>query len=214
MLLKESSLTVKIEESSDSILDSKKKDLMNGINDAQPKKERPAWLIESTIYDENGSSNKMNGNLDGLSNGITTIKQEDDNSILNYFQSNGIETDQIKDSLAKEILEALLIYEKPDENSYQGSNGLTNSVNHFGNDFSTKLNGHHTTKHNQLNGHSTNSIPNESDHYEFFRFPMTHVNGKLVAINKVNEDSLKLMNQQEREEYVKLSSEVYHLLYD
>ena len=108
MLLKESSLTVKIEESSDSILDSKKKDLMNGINDAQPKKERPAWLIESTIYDENGSSNKMNGNLDGL----TTIKQEDDNSILDYFQFNGIETDQLKDSLAKEILEALLIYEK------------------------------------------------------------------------------------------------------
>lgn len=209
MLLKESSMTVKIEESSGSILDSKKD--ANSLSDMQPKKERPSWLVESTIYDENSSSNSVN-KINGLNNNIT-IKEENDQSIMNYFQSNGFENDQIKDSLAKEILEALMIYEKPDENSFKTPNGLNNGSmqsNHFGDDFSTsKLNGHHTI--NNRNGHSS---LNESDNYEFFKFPQCHVNGKLRPINQVNEDCLKLMNQQERDEFVKISSEIYNLLYD
>ena len=141
MLMKENSLTVKIEETSNSILDSNKKDsnLTNGLADAQPKKERPAWLTESTIYDEDkDSANRLNG----LNNSITINKNED-NSILNYFQSNGItiESDQVKDGLAKEILDALLIYEKPDASNFK-TNGLTNGTNHFGNDFNHKSNGH------------------------------------------------------------------------
>lgn len=220
MLLKESSMTVKIEESASSIYqDGKDASLLNGNADALPKKERPSWLTESTIYDEHKEAERsldvgqMNG---GLTNGIT-VKRENDNSILNYFQQNGIhiEADPAKESLAKEILEALMIYERPDENSSFKSNGLSNgsAVNHFGNDFHAagKYNGHHSSpgKYGQMNGHTQ-----ESDCYEFFRFPQTHVNGKLVPINKVTEDSLRLMSQSEREEFVKLSSEVYHLLYD
>lgn len=225
MLLKESSMTVKIEESSSSIYQDGKKDagLLNGNADAQPKKERPSWLTESTIYDEDKSAERsldvgqLNG---GLTNGIRVKStNEADNSILNYFQQNGIniESDPVKDSLAKEILEALMIYERPDENSSFKSNGLTNgsAVNHFGNDFHAvgKYNGHHSSpgKYGQMNGQAAHL---EADCYEFFRFPQTHVNGKLVPINKVTEDSLRLMSQSEREEFVKLSSEVYHLLYD
>lgn len=226
MLLKENSMTVKIEETNNSILDSKKKDLLISQTD-QPKKERPAWLTESTIFDENKEiSNLTNGNLTNgnLTNGTTIkiIENEDKSSLNSYFQTNGIlDTDQIKDSLAKEILEALMIYERPDENSNSKVNGhhLTNgnAINHFGNDFvsSNKLNGHASGNFNHLNGHyNHNSIDDDNDHYEPFKFPMCHVNGKLVQINKVDEDMIKVMNQQERDEFVKLSSEIYNLLYD
>ena len=43
---------------------------------------------------------------------------------------------------------------------------------------------------------------------------MINVNDKLMPINKVNEDTIKLMNQVEREQFIKLSSEIYNLLYD
>lgn len=204
MLLKERSLTVNIETVADgigAIADpTGKSNEMNG----KVKKERPAWLTESTIIENSMDSNMMmmNGNLsNGLGSTVITMNGKKPTENGNGMNGHG---DDSNDLSTKEILEALLIYEKQNENNANASNVVSNghyNKNPFGKEKHLFYDNHHNDEE-------------ITEQYELYRLPSVKVGGRLLPINEVEEAHLPLMSSSERDDFVRLSRDVYSHLYD
>lgn len=211
MLLKERSLTVNIETVADGI--GAIGDYNGGKNGTETngkvKKERPIWLTESTLIETNGdlssSSSLLNGSLtNGLGATVITSQAKKTFDLMNGHATNGSNTDDSNDLTTKEILEALLIYEKQNENNANAGNVFINGGSH------SNLFGKDKPRYD----HHNHDTDDSADQYEYYRLPTVRVQGQPVAINEVNEDHLPLMSADERALFVKLSHHVYTHLYE
>jgi hypothetical protein len=143
----------------------------------------------------------LNGNV---GNGMTATVITSNGHKKVCENGNGTNDDS-NDLSTKEILEALLIYEKQNENNANVSNILSNGnvKDAFGKD-------RHYDHNDDHDDHGEDSI----DHYEYYRLPVVRVAGQSIAINEIEETHLPLMSQAERDDFVRLSHEVYKHLYD
>lgn len=193
-LFNEQSMTVKIENVDGSVsgLDS-----MGNLEVKEEKvkvrKEQPAWLTESTIFESSPNLNITSNSSTDLIN--TSIKDKFN------FTTAGLSDDSLSSS--KEILEALLIHEKQHENS-SAAFGLDGSDKNsvFGIDSSLK-------KHND-----DIIMDSDDEDIENTDIPLVHVGEKRFALDEIDDDIVTRMTHFERESYIRLTQEIYSHLYE
>ncbi|XP_015793408.1 general transcription factor IIE subunit 1 [Tetranychus urticae] len=104
---------------------------------------------------------------------------------------------------SKEVLEALLVHEKLEHTNDAAVSILSTQNNDWGSD--------------GLNSSVKDEIMNDEDEDEDFEDvsePMIRIGGRLIPLGEVNDDTIHEMNQMEKEEYIRLTQEVYSHLYD
>lgn len=185
-------MSVKVEGSTDAM------DTDVKSEEITPKKEQPEWMTTSTIdfgYDD--SHPPLNSSVD-ISLPSRRIKEEknSDYATSSSGQGNGEES-----AISKEILELLMLYESE---SKSGSKDYFGSDNHilYQNGF-----------HNQTNNHTTSKEWLDEDENIDCKCKV-RVNGDFVPLSEIYEFHVKLMSDSEREEYIRIVSEIYSLLYD
>ncbi|XP_053203872.1 general transcription factor IIE subunit 1-like [Panonychus citri] len=170
------------------------------------KKEQPPWLADTSI-----------SVLPSMSD-ITISKQSND-----LIKETSTKVNDNGNGYSKEVLEALLVHEKL-ENSNDATMSIltsTNNTNDWGTDGLHDDDDHH---HNHLS--DNNLLDNvkdelmgededeEEEDLENTCEPMIRIGGTLIPLNQVNDNTIHSMNQMERDEYIKLTQEVYGHLYD
>lgn len=167
------------------------------------KKEQPAWLLNSTIYDSNPVS--MNAPSTSSKNTLSTSKNMPSTSkntpSASYKKEKEINSTNGSDQTVVEskITELLLTHEKRDDLS--AINGILDHSS------SMEISGY-------SNGH--NDVQMDSDGEEKSRnvIGVTIGGNQLVPLDCVEEGLVQHMNKEERDRFVKLTQELYSYLYD
>ncbi|KAI1295338.1 General transcription factor IIE subunit 1 [Halotydeus destructor] len=183
-LFANNNLTVKIEPNAHESIeaDSIKKEPKE---EKKAKKEQPAWMTGSTIFEE--------------SNSLVNITNGSDNVIINQAPQTLVEDS----TAAKEILEALLMFEKAQETTTSALSFLNSHQNN------EEMNGI------VENGHSNAEDILESDEdMDADDSPLVRVAGEIFRLSDVDEDHVERMSQREKEEYIRITQEIYAHMYD
>ncbi|RWS22029.1 General transcription factor IIE subunit 1-like protein [Leptotrombidium deliense] len=184
MLFNERSMTVKIENANDSV---NKTDKDSKSEETVKRKEQPSWLVESTVYEEKPQT-------------ITSVLNKNEKSIVSF--NNYSPTDDSVSS-SKEILEALLVHEKQQENANAAVFGLSDDTNAFG------TNGAVDT----VDSYHEELMDSDDDDAND-RTPVVSVAGQLVPLSDISDEHISQMNPYEKEEYIRLTQEMYAHIYD
>jgi hypothetical protein len=133
-----------------------------------------------------------------ISNGRPKALDKENTS--NNFSVTGAE-DSVSDS--KEILEALLVHEKQQESSTSALSFLQNQSQDM-------------TLDHEMNGVSVKEEVMESDDEDMEEVPtpMVRVGGQYVPLHDINDDHIKKMSSLEKEDYIRLTQEMYAHLYE
>jgi transcription initiation factor TFIIE subunit alpha len=186
--------TIKIEDSSGDGVD-------GGAGDREMivvKKEQPSWMLESTVSNINHTINSNHMN-DGSTPQNSSSKPNNKymtktNSVFNSSFDNN--------EPSKEILETLLIHEKQLENSSNAvSLLLSETTNHLSNNY------------NNDNNDDVIMSDEEEDEVDGQQ-PMVIVGHQSIPLSEVNDEIIAQMSEEEKEEYIRLSQQVYAHMYD
>ncbi|RWS16228.1 General transcription factor IIE subunit 1-like protein [Dinothrombium tinctorium] len=186
MLFNERSLTVKIESVNDSIDKSSSKESKSEETFSK-KKEQPSWLVESTVYDTPHT----------ISNPVKKFTEKETPLFNNSPAEDSVGS-------TKEILEALLVHEKQQESSSTAISAIQGSEK---NDF-------FGTNGEINDGFNNDELMESDDEDAGDRTPMVSVGGQLVSLSDINDDHIAAMNALEKEEYIRLTQEVYAHIYE
>lgn len=159
----------------------------------QTKKEAPVWMMESTIsgasnFDKNRASNVTNGMSKPIIDTLDLPMNEE-------FSSEK----------AKEVLETLLNWEKPNELKWHQI---------------SKFFGFVSDMDVPVDSDPSQEPPppvdmNEIDNIDFFQsLPMVRVNNCLVPLSKVDDDCILMMSEMEKQEYVNIAQQIYAAMFD
>lgn len=163
-----------------------------------PKKEQPIWMIESTISGANSFENIPSKNK--LMNG--NIQNSNVRPILDTLElpSNGeFSTDQ-----AKEILELLLSFEKPNELKWLKIAKIFGFKNE---DEFVKMEDDDENDETVF----TDGIEN----VDFFNsLPLVRVNNCLLQMSQIEDDHILLMSEQEKQDYIRIAQQIYSTIFD
>lgn len=191
-LFKDRSLTVNIENvnGSISVLDKNNKTNEDNESNLVVKKEQPVWLTESTVFGATHTSPSSSS-----SSSFNLIKKPTDKALNNSFPTNE------EPSSTKEILEALLIHEKHHESSNDAAYSIlsNNNKDHFGNDAVEN---------------KEEIMESDEDEFDDSSVPLVKVGGQMIALNDICDDHIASMNPMEKEEYIRLTQEVYAHIYE
>ena len=188
-LFKDQSLIINIENvnGSISVLDKTNQPVKNTESNLVIKKEQPVWLTENRVF---GSIHSPSYTT--LSN---STKKPNEKALNNFFPSN-----EESSSSTKEILEALLVHERHQETSNDAAYSiLSNRKDLFGND-SIENKGE--------------TIESDEDEFDDSSIPFVKVGDQLIALNDICDDHFASMNSFEKEEYIRLTQEVYAHIYE
>lgn len=190
MLQNSNATTVKIEDTSSEVITFADKAIKEEPQEkVRPKKEELPWLKGSTVFEEPVSS-------------IKSIVEKENTSINIFPQHSATDaTDSV--SSAKEIMEALMNYEKQHDNSKSVFSFLNGST--YGMDDATD---------GMDTGANEDDEMMDTDDEEVDDTPLVSVGGQLIRICDVSDDHLDLMSAAEIDEYKRLSQELYGHLYD
>lgn len=162
-----------------------------------PKKEQPSWMSESTVSNINNS----------LTNDVLP-NQQNSNKINNKYVSkiNSIQNSNSDNEPSKEILETLLIHEKQGENSSSAASLLLNDSTNY------LLNNYNNNETNEDNEDVIMSDEEEEDIEE--HQPMVTVGNQSFLLSDINDEIIARMTDEEKEEYIRLTQQVYAHMYD
>lgn len=154
------------------------------------KKEQPAWLLSSTMYDSNPVSHAPS----------TSSKRE----------KEGINTNGSDQAVESKITELLLTHEKRDDLS--AMNGILDFPSSM--EISGYSNGHNDV-HNDVHMDSDGEVDGEkSNNRNNHVIGVTIGGNQLVPLDCVEEEGVQHMSKEERDRFVKLTQELYSYLYD
>ncbi len=179
--------TVKIQDSSNS-------DVVGHELESVVKKEQPSWMLESTVSNNNNLS---------LSESLPPISIKT-NSKQYIPKTNPIVSSNTDNEPSKEILETLLIHEKQQENSNATSILLNDSTN---------TNDIHNYDSIENNEEDVIMSDEEEDDTETHT-PMVTVGHQSIPLSDINDEIISQMNEEEKEEYIRLTQQVYAHMYD
>ncbi|UXI17190.1 hypothetical protein NH340_JMT03133 [Sarcoptes scabiei] len=151
----------------------------------QPKKEQPIWMMESTI----AGASTVDGGKSKLSNGSTNVRPLIDT--IDLPTNSELSTEE-----AKEILEVLLLNEKPDDYRW------AKICEYFGFEPSEEL----------LNVKL--EIEEIDSTFSPLNLPCVHVNGSLIPIAKINDKHIVQMKEYEKQEYIHIAQKIYMEVFD
>jgi len=189
--------TIKIEDSTGD-------EATNGVEQetVQVKKERPAWMLESTVTNINNSVNNNNNPLsDVLPQNSSKVKNKYSSKMNPIVSSNNSDSNEP----SKEILETLLIHENKQENSSSAATLLlSDSTNHLQNSYNNS---------NDDNNEEVMMSDEEEDDAEVQQLMVT-VGHQSIPLSDVNDEIIAQMSEPEKEEYIRLTQQVYAHMYD
>lgn len=195
-LLSGNSFSVKIEaNANESIAGSEKERMQESVQEegARAKKEQPAWLKGSTVFDDSSAA--------------VVIKKEKENTAINF--STQVAEDSIGSS--KEILDTLLLHEKAQESSksalsflHTNSYGLEESSDNFEGAATSLANGEE----------GEDEMMDTDEEEEDGNRPLVRVDGQDIALGEVTDEQIDKMSASEKEYYIKLTQEVYSHMYE
>nr|XP_046920038.1 LOW QUALITY PROTEIN: general transcription factor IIE subunit 1-like [Dermatophagoides farinae] len=174
----------------------------------QPKKEQPIWMMESTI---SGAANSM-----GIENGGKMNKMVNGNAMNTSANTRPlIDTIDLPSSLielsseqAKEVLEILLSYEKPNDPRWFRICkyfGFANDPDDEGVDFNDM-------NDDPMNQNGNNNI--NVDMNFFNHLPFIRVNGHLVSLIDLSDEHIVKMNDMEKQDYIRTAQQLYATVFD
>jgi len=158
------------------------------------KKEQPSWMLESTVSSINPINTNISETLPPIS--VKTSSKQYIPKTTPILSSN---TDN---EPSKEILETLLIHEKQQENSNAASlllNDTTNEVEDY--------------DHIQNDDQDVIMSDEEDDDVETHEHMVT-VGHQSIPLSEINDEIISQMNEEEKEEYIRLTQQVYAHMYD
>lgn len=164
----------------------------------QPKKEQPIWMLESTISGANTFDTSKGKLVNG--NGPNAIIRP----ILDTLElpSNG----EFSSEQAKEILEMLLSYEKPNELKWIKIAKCFGYKNEF-----IKIDGETEMEEDKENNVANHVI----DNGDFFNtLPMIRVNNCMMRLTQINDDHILMMSDQEKQDYIRVAQQIYSTIFD
>ena len=175
----------------------------------QPKKEQPIWMMESTI---SGAANSM-----GIENGGKMNKMVNGNAMNTSANTRPlIDTIDLPSSLielsseqAKEVLEILLSYEKPNDPRWFRICkyfGFANDPDDDGVDFNDM-------NDDPMNQNGNNNNINVDMNF-FNRLPFIRVNGHLVSLIDLSDEHIVKMNDMEKQDYIRTAQQLYATVFD
>lgn len=186
-LLAQSNMTVKIEaNTNESVAASEQARFVKEEVDehaARVKKEQPAWMTASTIFTEASGS-------------TVVVKKEKENTSSNISLANA--EDSVGSS--KEILEALLVHEKAQDNNKSALSFL--QTPNFGNEESIDF-----ENDDELMESDEEDMDDSNTVY-------VSVGGQAVPFNDLGDEHIAKMTPSEREEYVKITKDMYEHIFD
>ncbi|XP_054153299.1 general transcription factor IIE subunit 1-like [Oppia nitens] len=180
-------------------------DEANGSADqhlVRAKKEQPSWMLESTVSNINNTIN-LNSNNDTSITISTTSKTSNkfsSKSMSNLIQTNSFENNEP----SKEILETLLIHEKTENNNSSAVSMLLNeTTNHLTNSYN-----------NNIDNNEEEIMSEEEEEDNDNQQPIIIVGNQTIPLSEVNDEIISQMTDEERDEYIRLSQQVYAHMYD
>ena len=192
LLGEQNNFTIKIEDSYDQV--------DGGSADSEmvkPKKEAPAWMLESTVSNINQTVNSISG-----ANDVFTQNSNKTNN-RNMSKTNPIQSSNSdSNEPSKEILETLLIHEKQQEHSSSAVSLLLNDTTN------------HLQSHYNNNDNNEDEIMSDNEDDETIHQPMVTVGNQLVPLNEVNDQIISQMSDEEKEQYIRLTQQFYAHMYD
>ncbi|XP_027200119.1 transcription factor IIEalpha [Dermatophagoides pteronyssinus] len=194
-------------------------DSTNNQNQNQPKKEQPIWMMESTISGatnnmaiENGAGGKMNKMINGGPNVGTNANIR---PLIDTFELPSSISELSSSEQAKEILEILLSYEKPNDPcwfricKYFGF--TINTDNDDDNDENIVDLNEMTNNDENINN---NNIDNQMDIDFFDCLPFISVNGCPISLIDLTDEHILKMNDLEKQEYIRIAQQLYVTVFD
>lgn len=167
------------------------------------KKEQPIWMKRSTVTDD---SMQTNGDST-QSVGVMTKNMRQSSSTKSHtsINSNGNESEH-----SKEILETLLMHEKQGNGlSSSASATAAISIDHHDNGYiQNDINDYEMTNNEQDNFMS--DVEDDTEN----QIPKIKVGDKLYSIDEIDDHIISLMSPSEKQDYIKLSQQIYSHLYD
>lgn len=167
------------------------------------KKEQPIWMKRSTVT---GDSMQTNGDST-QSVGVMTKNMRQSSSTKSHtsINSNGNESEH-----SKEILETLLMHEKQENGlSSSASAAAAISIDHHDNGYAkSDINDYEMT-----NNEEDDFMSDVEDDTEN-QIPKIKVGDKLYSIDEIDDHIISLMSPTEKQDYIKLSQQIYSHLYD
>lgn len=187
------------------------------------KKEQPAWMMGTTV-DFGNSSDAIDGIM-GSSNSsaFLRIKQEpDDDSHQRTSSISATEgLSEVDLALTKEIIETLMMYEKS-----SGQRSVDDAVSFLQKQENSNHNGnHHGVEEEDIEmeseGEDSSIVPEAGrshslrhPHHSLLSGPRVRVRGKAILLTDITENLVEQMTPEEKEEYIRLTQDLYSHLYD
>jgi len=227
----DASMTVKIEgqDERDSKLNS------NG-DEAAKRKTQPAWMCGSTLdFDDdhnvsgfnnvavNNHSPSSNHNHHHNHHHHKKNKDDRDDKSSRVSQMFNVSEDDV---LAKEIVEALMTFERETSDAAKEAVNFLKPNNHYDSLYSIPSASFNSSFQNggyHPHDHINHGVPNgvleedhsmETDGEDEAVGPFITLKGSRIALREVTESLVEEMTQSEKEEFIKLAQEVYSYLYD
>lgn len=190
VLNEQKNFMIKIEDSSDQI--------DGGLNSetAKPKKEAPAWMLESTVSNSNHAINNSVAANDSFSQNWS--KTSGKYSKTNSVQSSNSDSNEP----SKEILETLLSYERQADNSSLAASLLVNEASNHSQTLYTN------------NDSVEDEIMSDNEEEDTLHQPMVTIGNQLIPLNEVNDQLISQMSEEEKEQYIRLTQQFYAHMYD
>ncbi|OTF75368.1 Transcription factor IIE-like protein [Euroglyphus maynei] len=174
-------------------------------NQNQPKKEQPIWMMESTI---SGATNSMGiengGRMNKMVNGNATNSMGNTRPLIDTIELPS-SISELTSEQAKEVLEILLSYEKPNDPRWFRICkyfGFTNDPNDEG------------IVLNEMDDDMENLNDMNVDMDFFNCLPYIHVNGCPVSLMLLNDEHILQMNEMEKREYIRIAQQLYVTIFD
>jgi transcription initiation factor TFIIE subunit alpha len=186
--------SVKIEaNANESIASSEQARIQESVQEesARVKKEQPAWLKGSTVFDDNSSA--------------VIIKKEKENTSINF--SSQVAEDSVGSS--KEILDVLLLHEKAQESSKSALSFL--NTNAYGMDESPD-NFEPASIPNAEDGEDE-IMDSDEDEEEGARSTV-RVDMQDIPLIDITDEHIEKMSPAEKQYYIKLTQEMYSHMYE
>lgn len=166
----------------------------------QTKKEQPVWMLESTISGNNNIDNSKN--KISIGNVVNSATRPLIGTIELPINSE-LSSDQ-----AKEVLESLLLFEKPNDPRW------FKMAKYFG--FHNNADNNDDGMINNIKEEYEQDELMEIDYAQHFinNLPLIKVNNCIISLMNISDEHILIMNEFERQEYIRIAQKIYSAVLD